>query len=120
GDIEDPPILVVCNLTPVVRRAYRLGAPNRGTWRERLNSDALIYGGSGSGNFGQAETTPVAMHGRSDSLELTLPALSVLFLSQEPSDTTSAEAGVLATVTEGEVDRETVSARRQRNPEDAR
>jgi 1,4-alpha-glucan branching enzyme len=51
-----------------------------GHWRERLNSDATIYGGSGVGNFGGVDAAPVPAQGRSHSLTLTLPPLGVLFL----------------------------------------
>ncbi|MGA8054731.1 MAG: 1,4-alpha-glucan branching protein GlgB, partial [Burkholderiales bacterium] len=40
-------ILVVCNFTPVPRQSLRVGVPNGGYWREILNSDAPLYGGSG-------------------------------------------------------------------------
>jgi len=73
-------ILVVCNFTPVLRLSYRLGVPFKGDWRELLNSDAKEYGGSGYGNMGVVNTSPIPAHGFSDSLELTLPPLSILFL----------------------------------------
>ncbi|MBI1395055.1 MAG: 1,4-alpha-glucan branching protein GlgB [Betaproteobacteria bacterium] len=76
-------VLVVCNATPVPRENYRVGVPVGGLWRERLNSDAAIYGGSGLGNFGQVEAAPVAAHGHFHSLSLTLPPLSVLYLSPD-------------------------------------
>ena len=44
--------LFVCNFTPVPRHNYRVGAPAGGHWREVLNSDAPLYGGSGQGNVG--------------------------------------------------------------------
>ena len=44
--------LVACNFTPVPRETYRIGVPRGGRWRERLNSDAADYGGSGQGNLG--------------------------------------------------------------------
>ncbi|KPJ69515.1 glycogen branching protein [candidate division WOR-1 bacterium DG_54_3] len=75
-------ILVVCNFTPVPRYNYRVGVPLSGFWKEVLNSDAKEYGGSGLGNFGGVETLPVPMHGRSHSLSLVLPPLSVLFFKQ--------------------------------------
>jgi 1,4-alpha-glucan branching enzyme len=78
GDI----ILVVCNFTPVPRYNYRVGVPVSGFWKEVLNSDAKEYGGSGLGNFGGVETSPVPMHGRSHSLSLILPPLGVLFFKQ--------------------------------------
>ena len=44
-----PPVLVVCNMTPVPRIGYRIGVPRPGRWRELLNTDAAFYGGSGHG-----------------------------------------------------------------------
>ena len=74
------PVLVVCNFTPVPRRQYRIGVPRAGHWREVFNSDAEPYGGSGLGNLGGARSVKTASHGRSNSLRLTLPPLSTLYL----------------------------------------
>ncbi len=74
-------VLVVCNFTPVPRHNFRVGVPHGGWWREALNSDADYYGGSGQGNLGGLEASPVPMHGRSHSLTLTLPPFAVLFLT---------------------------------------
>jgi 1,4-alpha-glucan branching enzyme len=71
-------LLVIGNFTPVPRYNYRLGVPTGGAWREVLNSDARIYGGSGQGNLGVVESAPVASHGHYNSLSLTLPPLSVV------------------------------------------
>ena len=71
-------ILVICNFTPVVRSHYRVGVPRGGTWRERLNSDATVYGGSGQGNAGVVQADDHSTHGRPHSLTLTLPPLGVL------------------------------------------
>jgi 1,4-alpha-glucan branching enzyme len=73
--------LVVCNFTPIVRENYRIGVPHGGLWRERLNSDAREYGGSGQGNMGGVEAAPLPAHGRFHSLSLRLPPLGALFLS---------------------------------------
>ncbi|HYN20488.1 MAG TPA: alpha amylase C-terminal domain-containing protein, partial [Thermoanaerobaculia bacterium] len=73
-------ILVVLNFTPVPRESYRVGVPQRGFWTEILNSDAADYAGSGKGNMGGVETSPVPLHGRAHSLILTLPPLGVIFL----------------------------------------
>jgi len=72
--------LVVCNFTPVPRPAYRLGVPRAGRWREALNSDAAIYGGSGMGNGGYIDAHQEPAHGRRCSLSLTVPPLAALFL----------------------------------------
>ena len=76
-------VLVVCNFTPALRTDYRIGVPRGGFWRERLNSDAAEYGGSGVGNFGGVEAAPLPAHGRFHSLALRLPPLGVLFLTPD-------------------------------------
>ncbi len=78
-----PPVLAVCNFTPVPRRNYTLGVPHGGWWRELLNSDAQNYGGSGLGNLGGVEAAPVPAHGRQHSLSLTLPPLAILLLQPD-------------------------------------
>jgi 1,4-alpha-glucan branching enzyme len=75
--------LVAANLTPVGQTNYRLGVPVGGPWREMLNSDAREYGGGGLGNWGAVEARPEPMHGRSHSLSLTLPPLSVTIFKKE-------------------------------------
>ncbi|WP_394106584.1 1,4-alpha-glucan branching protein GlgB [Xanthobacter flavus] len=72
------PVLAVINLTPVPRQGYRIGVPEAGRWREVLNSDAPLYGGSGMGNYGGVETREEPAHGEGQSLDLTLPPLSTL------------------------------------------
>jgi 1,4-alpha-glucan branching enzyme len=71
-------ILVACNFTPVPRHNHRLGVPWAGTWQEILNGDAPLYGGSGQGNLGWAEATPVRSHGQPYSIVVTLPPLAVV------------------------------------------
>ncbi len=76
-------LLVVCNFVPVVYSKYKVGVPYRGYWREELNSDAEIYGGSGQGNLGGLKTSDESTHGRPYTLEMTLPPLSILFFSYD-------------------------------------
>ena len=60
--------------------------PASGHWRELLNSDSKIYGGSGYGNFGGLDAAPVPSHGRNFSLSLTLPPLGIVYLKSEKAD----------------------------------
>ncbi len=83
GASSDQVVLVVCNFTPVPRDNYRLGVPQGGVWRECLNSDATIYGGSGQGNLGAVEASPLPSHGRFHSLSIRLPPLAALFFKPE-------------------------------------
>ena len=76
----DPEILIVVNFTPVPRTHHHLGVPRGGFWKEILNSDAEVYGGSGWGNLGGVEASPCASHGRPFSVSLTLPPLASIFL----------------------------------------
>ena len=82
GNNEDEVIIIGCNFTPVPRHNYRVGAPKAGFWREILNSDAEDYGGSGQGNMGGIEASPVPFHGLPFSLTLTLPPLGLVFLKR--------------------------------------
>lgn len=72
-------LLCVFNFTPVPRYSYRIGVPTGGFWKELLNSDSGIYGGSNLGNCGGVWAEPWPMHGMPYSLNLTLPPLSALF-----------------------------------------
>jgi len=76
-------LLIICNFTPVPRDNYLVGTPRGGAWRELLNSDAREYGGSGIGNFGSIEASPLPAHGRFHSLNLRLPPLGVLILAPQ-------------------------------------
>ena len=77
------PLLVVCNFTPVPRDNFLIGVPERGLWREVINTDARDYGGAGWGNLGAVQSVPVGSHGRVESLSLALPPLSTLVLRWE-------------------------------------
>ncbi|MGB5618416.1 MAG: 1,4-alpha-glucan branching protein GlgB, partial [Desulfobacterales bacterium] len=80
-------LIAVFNFTPVPQYNYRVGASRSSFWKELLNSDASVYGGSGQGNLGSLEAAPVPFHGMSHSLNLTLPPLSAVFLRpvEDPS-----------------------------------
>ncbi len=73
GRHPDDCTLVACNFTPVPRENYQIGVPRGGRWRERLNSDARDYWGSGLGNFGATRGGPAAL-ARSFSLTQSAPA----------------------------------------------
>ena len=87
-----PPLLVVCNMTPVPREGYRIGLPDvvsdaaqPGTWEEILNSDAGMYGGGNLGNAGQVTADAHPAHGHAHSLALTLPPLATLVFRKKAS-----------------------------------
>ena len=78
-DHREGELLVVCNFTPVKRTDYRIGAPALGTYAEVFNTDQPEFGGGGVLN-GVLDSEPIPMHGFAQSLSLTLPPLSALYL----------------------------------------
>jgi len=73
-------IVAIINATPVPREGYRLGVPNSGYYREIMNTDAVHYGGSNTGNQGGQQAAHHAAQGRPYSLVLTLPPLAAVYL----------------------------------------
>ena len=74
-------IVVVCNFSPIVHSDYRLGVPEEGDYRERLNTDSVYYGGSNTGTpLGVATAEPVGWHGQPHSIVVTLPPLATVLL----------------------------------------
>ncbi len=82
GKDENAPVVIACNFTPVPRRGYRVGVPMEGHWREVLNSNAAIYGGTDEGNFGGRYTEAIPTHGHDYSLLLDIPPLGMVIFKQ--------------------------------------
>ncbi len=72
-------IIVVCNFQPMLRENYRIGVPFAGTYSEVFNTDASEFGGSGISNGTAIVTDDLPMHGMEQSIELTLPPMSVMY-----------------------------------------
>jgi 1,4-alpha-glucan branching enzyme len=72
--------LVVVNFTPEVYRDYRIKVPFSRTWREILNTDSTLYGGSNIGNGGTVRTLD---RGGISELSLVVPPLAAIFLIPE-------------------------------------
>ena len=81
-------LLIILNMTPVSHEHFRVGVERAGWYSERLNTDALHYGGSGRGNLGGLHSEQVPAHGGAWSLSLSLPALSALVLCHSPDQAT--------------------------------
>ena len=72
-------IIVVCNFQPMLRENYCIGVPFAGTYAEVFNTDAKEFGGSGLSNGTAIVSEDVAMHGFEQSINLTLPPMSVMY-----------------------------------------
>lgn len=72
-------IIIICNFTPVVYEHYRIGVPKLGDYRELLNSDRDIYGGSHKLN-GKLTAEDMPWHNQPYSLVITLPPLATVYI----------------------------------------
>jgi 1,4-alpha-glucan branching enzyme len=83
GDGSGDVVACVANFSGEPHRDYRIGLPAAGRWREVINTDAAIYGGSGVGNLGAVEALAEPSHGQPASAVLTVPPLGVLWLAPD-------------------------------------
>jgi 1,4-alpha-glucan branching enzyme len=83
GHEGQKPVVMVSNFTPVVREGYRIGMPRAGTWREALNTDAAVYGGSNAGNMGAITAHEGESHGQPAHATVTIPPLATVFLTPD-------------------------------------
>ncbi len=75
--------ITACNFTPTPYENFRVGVPEAGLYRERINSNSAYYGGTGQGNLGVLQAESYHSHQRDWSLNLTLPPLATLIFSWE-------------------------------------
>lgn len=83
GEAGEAPIVVVANFAPVPRHDYRVPLPQAGMWKEILNTDAQVYGGSGVGNQGRVNAGGEGFNGQPASTLMSIPPLGVLYLTPE-------------------------------------
>ena len=72
-------VVVICNMTPVVRKGYRIGLPDKRRFGVAINTDDERYGGSGVGP-GELIASDQGHHGRPHSMQVCLPPLATLIL----------------------------------------
>jgi 1,4-alpha-glucan branching enzyme len=76
-------IACIANFSAVPHLDYKVGLPAAGRWREVINTDAIVYGGSGVGNLGGITAEPEPWHGLPASAVIAVPPLGVLWLTPE-------------------------------------
>lgn len=79
-------LVIVCNFVPVERSNYLIGVPENGTYKLVFDSDSVEFGGSGKAKK-TYKTADIPMHGYDQSISLTLPPLSVLYLQHNKPKT---------------------------------
>lgn len=81
-DKEGNELIAVCNFQPLTRTNYRIGVPRPGIYAEVFSTENIQYGGSGLTNGKSIQADAEPMHGFEQSLELTIPGLSVFYLKR--------------------------------------
>ncbi len=84
GDI----LVFICNFTPVVYDNYRIGVPFDSFYKEILNSDSNLYGGSNVGNLGGVQAERIAHMQKPYSLNVRIPPLAMVVFKPEPANGT--------------------------------
>ena len=79
------PLVVILNLTPVVRNDFNIGVPLPGEWVELFNTDREEYGGTGLLNGQKMVASPGEWHGQKQFITLRLPWLGAVVLAPKAS-----------------------------------
>src|SRR5690606_23631120 len=82
GRLPEDELLVILNLTPVVRYFYRCGLPAAGEWTVLMNTDNSRYYGSGV-ELTAVTAEPVHWMNKPWSANLTLPPLGGIILKRK-------------------------------------
>jgi 1,4-alpha-glucan branching enzyme len=82
GKKANDTLLIILNMTPVVREYYRVGVFLSEAWKEIFNSDNTKYWGGGVVNHGVIKISKEPHNGKQNSMQLTLPPLGAVVLKQ--------------------------------------
>ncbi len=82
---REDPVIVIINLTPVVRDNYVMGVPMPGKWVEVFNTDNSRYGGTNLLNTIPMQTREGRYHGQPFNVSLRLPWLSAVIIKRDRS-----------------------------------
>jgi 1,4-alpha-glucan branching enzyme len=64
GDTPGDAVACLVNFSGIPLHSHRIGLPAAGVWRELLNTDATVYGGSGVGNLGKVKAVAEPWNGQ--------------------------------------------------------
>ncbi|KAB7666830.1 1,4-alpha-glucan branching enzyme [Bacillus sp. B1-b2] len=73
-------LIIICNFTYHTYENYRIGVPKKDEYREILNSDMDCFGGANYINKKTMKAEDIPFHGLSHSVQLTIPAFSIILL----------------------------------------
>ncbi|MDB5021200.1 MAG: glycogen-branching enzyme, partial [Pedobacter sp.] len=79
---EKETLIVILNLTPISREAYKIGVPYKNEWVQLFNTDSKEFFGSGYVSSEPYNPVQDYCNGREYSINVNLPALSAIVLKQ--------------------------------------
>jgi len=82
GNNSKDDVVIICNMTPVPRKAYRIGLPESGFFRLIFNSDDSKYSGSGFAVKKRYTSEAKEWLFRDQSVTLDLPPLAMIALKR--------------------------------------
>jgi 1,4-alpha-glucan branching enzyme len=82
GNNSKDDVIVICNMTPVPREAYRIGVPEKGIYRLIFNSDDSRYCGSGFAVKKRYTSEEIKWQSRDQSITISLPPLGMIALKR--------------------------------------
>ncbi len=85
---QEETLLFVCNFVPVAREKFHVGVPFAGKYKEILNSDAAVFGGSGMTNPRVKNSKKEEWDTRENSIVINLPPLGVCVFQCTPINET--------------------------------
>jgi 1,4-alpha-glucan branching enzyme len=80
GKKEKDHLLIVMNMTPVVRNNWQVSVSGKKKWKEIFNSDIQIFGGAGDINNGEIKAEMGSNDSEMTTITLNIPPLSLLVL----------------------------------------
>ncbi|MDN4617729.1 1,4-alpha-glucan branching protein GlgB [Paenibacillus sp. PsM32] len=86
GKKTNDTLIIAINFQPIPQVNYRVGVPKAGTYEEIWNSDEPRFGGTGGRTESLLFSEKVPFHQQEQSIEMTLPPLSVIILKRRTSN----------------------------------
>jgi len=84
-------IVCVSNFSNTMKKDYRLAVPSPGSYRVILNTDAIVYNGSGAVELDVIRATAEPRYARPYSALIDLPPLSTIWLEVPPAPASAEE-----------------------------
>ncbi|WDF52806.1 1,4-alpha-glucan branching protein GlgB [Paenibacillus sp. KACC 21273] len=86
GKKTNDTLIIAINFQPIPQVNYRVGVPKAGTYEEIWNSDEPRFGGTGGRTESLLFSEKVPFYQQEQSIEMTLPPLSVIILKRRTSN----------------------------------